>query len=483
MNQPPDFVLFLGRFHPLLVHLPIGMLMLGFVMELLGRRKKTANLRESTGFVWLMGAIAAWLSVFLGLMLAEGGGYNADTLGQHKWMGIGLAVLATLIWFMRRSQKEGKPGLLPKLYLPGIIVSMLLLTGTGHLGGSLTHGSDYLVQYAPQPIRSLAGLPPRAAEEEQIVIEDVNEALVFDQIIFPVVKQRCQSCHNEDKMKGGLRLDTHEKFLEGGEGGVIFVANRPNQSELFHRLTLPEEDEKHMPPEGKRPLTDEQIELIGWWIEQGAPLDKRVAELEVPEAIQTILEESFGPMAGKEQGVFAMQVEVADPEAVRNLSQRAGKVLPIAQEHNFVQVSFAKDSTPFGNADVQNLLPIAQQITWFDLRNTELTDFSFLAQLPNLSRLHLELSQVQDADLVHLAKLEHLEYLNLYGTEISDEGLIHLEGMESLRSLYLWQSKASEEAAKALVEKLPELEINLGWDKTIRQGQEETQEAVIEQAG
>ena len=466
MNGTPDFVIFLGRFHPLVVHLPIGILMLAFVMELLSRREKFKAIGEATAFVLFWGSISAWLAVFLGLMLSQSGGYNEGTLFWHKWLGIFLAIGSTVAWWIKR-RKTDASSLLGKAYLPILSVSMLFLLIGGHNGGALTHGSDYLVQYAPQPIRSLAGLGPRV-DDKPIVITDINKAKVFDELIHPMVKQRCQSCHNEDKMKGDLRVDTREKFLEGGESGPMFVAGNLDESDMFHRITLPEEDDDHMPPEGKRQLTEDQVAIIGWWIEQGAPMDETVAQLAVSDDIREILESQFGPMDEAAQGVFALQVPEANPDAIQSLAVRNGRALPIAQEQNLLQVSFAKDSTPFANGDMDLLIPLAEQVTWLDLRNTSITDFSTLAKLPNLSRLHLEQSAVQDDDLSNLSGLQHLEYLNLYGTEISDAGLAHLEGLSSLKTLYLWQSKVTEEGAEALVQKLPGLEINLGWDKTIK---------------
>lgn len=464
MNTTPDFVLFLGRFHPLVVHMPIGILTLAFVMEILSRKEKFKALGEATSFVLFWGSVSAWAAVVFGLMLSQGGGYNESTLFWHKWLGIGLALGTTIAWWIKRKPKMSS---LQKVYLPLLSLSMLFLLIGGHNGGSLTHGSEYLVQYAPQPIRSLAGLGPKVAEEE-IVITDINKAKVFDELIHPMVKQRCQSCHNEDKMKGGLRVDTREKFLEGGDDGALFVANNVDESLMYHRITLPEEDDDHMPPEGKRQLTEDQIAIIGWWIEQGAPLDQTVAEVGVSEEVREILERQFGPMDEAAQGVFAMQVPEADPGAIQSLAGRNGRALSIAQEQNLLQVSFVKDSTPFANQDMSLLMPIAEQITWLDLRNTNITDFSSLAKLPNLSRLHLEQSAVTDEDLVHLTGLEHLEYLNLYATEITDEGLKHLEQLPNLKTLYLWQSKVSEAGAQALVQKVSGLEINLGWDKTIK---------------
>jgi Leucine-rich repeat (LRR) protein len=109
------------------------------------------------------------------------------------------------------------------------------------------------------------------------------------------------------------------------------------------------------------------------------------------------------------------------------------------------------------------LLPMADQITWLDLRYANPKDFSALARLNNLTELHLEHSPIQDADLEHLSGLTKLEYLNLYGTEISNEGIQHLKGLTALRSLYLWQSKVDSTGVKELMTALPETEINLGW--------------------
>jgi len=69
----------------------------------------------------------------------------------------------------------------------------------GHHGGSLTHGSDYLTQYTPEPLRTLAGMPPRAQEVAIKPITDVNQAMVYEQIVNPILQTRCVQCHNAEK--------------------------------------------------------------------------------------------------------------------------------------------------------------------------------------------------------------------------------------------------------------------------------------------
>lgn len=461
MEKAPDFILFLGRFHPLVVHLPIGFLMIAFIMEIMGRTQKYAQLGLSTGFVLLLGAISASLAALMGWFLSWGGGYNADTLFWHQWLGIGVAVTAWIAWLIKTKPQLIK-GKLTKAYLPVFSISTFMLLVAGHYGGSLTHGGDYLFQYAPQPIRTIAGLPPKT-EKKIKVIENIDEALVFDDIVHPMLEARCNSCHNEGKMKGELRMDTREKFLEGGENGPVIVAGNADQSELYRRVMLPEEEEEHMPPDGKRPLTENQIELIAWWIDAGAPMDKKVAEIEAPERIQGLLAK-LGPGGDKAKGIFAKSVTPADPAAMEKLAARGVMVMPIAQDINFLQVTIQKDSVPFGAADMKLLLPLAEQITWLDMRNTQTDDYSVLASLPNLSKLHLEKTGVKDVDLVHISGLTNLEYLNMYGTEVSNEGIKNLEGLTNLKSLYLWQTKVDKSAAEALKEKLPALSIDMGWE-------------------
>ena len=461
MDQVPDFVIFLGRFHPLLVHLPIGILIIAFMMEFLGRKPTFAHLKSASTFALFWGAISAIAAAFLGWLLSQGGGYNEDTLFWHKWLGIFLALFASFAWAIKKYPKK-LPAWSSKALMPVLGLMMLMMVGTGHNGGSLTHGSTYLVQYAPAPIRALAGVEADPGGE-MAPIEDIQAAFVFEDIIHPMVKRRCQSCHNEDKKKGKLRLDTREMFVKGGKNGPIFEAGNPEESEIFHRITLPETDDDFMPPEGKTPLTKEQTRLIEWWISEGAPFDKTVAEMNVSEEIQPLLDELSAGDPTK-RGIFAMEVPAADPAAMSKLMEKSARAMPIAQGTNFIQVSMLRDSTPFGNEDMKLLLPLAEQITWLDLRNAEIDDYSILSQLPNLTRIHLENTAVSNEDLAHLSQLKHLEYLNLYGTAVNNDGLTHLNSLSQLKSLYLWQTQVDSSGVNMLREAIPELNIDMGWD-------------------
>lgn len=88
-----DWVLFFGRFHPLILHVPIGFLVLAFIVEIMSRFKRFGHYRAPVGFILALGAASAFVASILGLMLAQGGGYNEDILSFHQWTGSSMLFL------------------------------------------------------------------------------------------------------------------------------------------------------------------------------------------------------------------------------------------------------------------------------------------------------------------------------------------------------------------------------------------------------
>ena len=82
----------------------------------------------------------------------------------------------------------------------------------------------------------------------------------------------------------------------------------------------------------------------------------------------------------------------------------------------------------------------------------------------NLTRLHLENTQITDGGLKHLKNLRYLEYVNLYQTQVGDEGIQQLSDLKNLKTLYVWQTQVTAEGAAKLKKLLPGLQIHLGWD-------------------
>lgn len=472
--QPSEWALFFGRFHPLIVHLPIGFLLIAGLLELdrITRRQRVSSHTITLILFW--SAVSATMACVFGYLLSLGGGYDEETLNSHMWEGIGVAVFAWIAWAVKHERIGPRIRLGQLLYFPALGVGTLLLLAAGHEGGSLTHGSDFLTQYTPEPFRSLAGIPPREQTVEDIpVITDVNQAMVYQQIVHPILKTRCVQCHNPEKSKGDLRLDNPEMIKKGSEDGPIVVAGKADQSRLMKVCLLPEEDDDHMPPKGKPQLTENQIALLSWWINQGAPFDKKVADLKVPDDVKPALaslgagsatgggQVASGP--APESPVLTMKLPTADPKAIEELKKAGLLILPLSKEQNQLEVS-AVNARTFSDAQAVALPKLSQQIVWLKLGDTEVSDATLaqVSQLKNLQKLHLEQTNVTDAGLKNLKNLPYLEYLNLYGTAVTDAGLKELAGIKNLKTVYLWQTKVTDAGVAELKKAMPHLEVNMG---------------------
>jgi len=267
-----NFVLsqFVGRFHPLLVHLPIGFLLLLAVLELLAVRPRFKHLATASRVILIVSVPVTLGAALTGWLLASGGDYSSDLLFQHRWAGVAVAVCSVVLLVVHQRHQV-------RLYRWLLLALVGLLGFAGHQGGSLTHGSDYLAKFAPGPLRSLLGGGKSAGTPQG------NGA--FATTVFPILKRSCLSCHSAEKSKAGLRMDTFERLMKGGDNGAIVVAGKSTESELLRRAQLPPDHEDHMPPAGKPQPTSDELAVLAWWVDAGASPDKSVVELNPPEDI------------------------------------------------------------------------------------------------------------------------------------------------------------------------------------------------------
>jgi len=457
--EASDLVMFLGRFHPLLVHLPIGFLLMAFLMECWEYLKGSDHTGQAVPFALFLGAISAIGAALTGYLLSVDGGYGEHIVTTHMWLGIGVAVLS-MFAFVLRSWFFSHQGV--KRIYAGILSGMVIcLMAAGHYGGSLTHGSDYLFEYMPNSLRSAIGMPPKSPKGIQ-KIENLDSARVFEDIIHPILDTRCVSCHNPEKKKGELLLTSYETLMEGGESGPSLTAGSPDSSDLIRRLLLPEADDDHMPPEGKLQLSSDQIDLIHWWVGQGAPTGIMVSELETSDDISEALQKLT-----VEGTPFLERTEVppGDTAMLDSIRQQGIAISSIADGNNFLQVSFSEATEQVDSIHVKLLMPLSEQITWLDMggKQVEDEDLKQLGNFRNMTRLYLDQTDIGDTTLEVISRLEHLEYLNLYGTHVTDKGLSHLIGNKKLRSLYVWQTNVTGEGIQALTDSLPELYVDEGW--------------------
>ena len=465
-GRPSDFTLFLGRFHPLVVHLPIGILLVAVILELLSRKPSLRG-RYDTGITALL-YIGVWSSIFAvvaGLYLAQGGGYAANELLWHKRMGIMVVLFSSLAYLYKAWPSLSVRWLgrwESRVY--GIVLGfmLLMLTLAGHLGGVLTHGSDYLSRYMPDGLRQIAGLPKKA-DIGRLQLENPSETTVYAAFIAPIFESRCVACHNANVQRGGLRLDTPEFIRIGGDSGPSIVAGRAEESELIHRIWLPVSSDEHMPPIESPQLSIAEAELLQWWIDAGASFDELLPDAEWSFATQMIVD---GMGLGEiKTGIFALDTPPPDSLDVVQLASLGLSVTPLAASEPYLQVRCADPPVCTNSDRLQEALKrLSSNITWLDLGRSQIGDglMEVIGDLPHLTRLYLQQTSVTDTGLTYLGNLEYLEYLNLYGTAVSDSGLVHLETLPVLKSLYLWQTSTTDEGVERLQSALPELYINTG---------------------
>ncbi len=280
-----DFLYFLGRFHVLVLHLPIGIIVAVFFLEWFARKDKYRYLEAASPFLWGAMALSALVTVALGYMHFAEGAFTGSSALQHRNFGTAVALIALVVALLRASSyaTNYKP-----IFFPASILLLFLVTLTGHFGGNLTHGSEYLVEYAPQPLRSLAGLAPRRS------VTSLADADAFADVVGPMLEERCATCHNADKQESDLNLTTYEGVMRGGESGKVVVPGNTELSELLRRITLDPDDEEFMPAEGKTALTPRQVEIIRWWIGAGAPNGTTIGTLDVTPETRALLGEELG---------------------------------------------------------------------------------------------------------------------------------------------------------------------------------------------
>lgn len=416
---------FIGRFHPVLVHLPIGTLLIALLLQLFFFNKKYTVTEQVLKIVWVAGALSAIFSCITGYLLFISGEYEEKIASIHLWMGTGVAIIAVYacsLVFLRRYNI---------LFKIVCILLLLLIIGTGHFGGSLTHGEDYLTLGSDN--------------EKSFVIQpipDIQQANVYTAIVEPILNAKCYSCHGDKKQKGKLRMDNKEYLLKGGEDGEIIIAGDADGSEMIKRLLLPVDHKEHMPPKQKSQLAEEHITFLRWWVETGASFDKKINELKQPQEIRPILAMfQSGEQPGNKNIETEVPVEPADPKAIADLKEAGVVILPVAQNSNYLSANFITAHQQ-GDEVFKLLLSVKKQLVSLNLNYSGIGSgmMDIVGQCENIKVLQLAHINITDKDLAALKGLKQLGSLNLTGNKITNEGLLQLKSLPKLKQLYLYRT-------------------------------------------
>jgi mono/diheme cytochrome c family protein len=462
----PELLVFFGRFHPTILHLPVTLLLLALVLEGLRlpalRRFAPEFPATVQGAVLWLAALSGFAAAVTGWLLSHEGGYDAPLLEQHLVTGVATAIGAFLSVLLRSLATARPDQILLGRLAPALVAgTALAMVVAAHFGGSLTHGDGYLTEHAPALVRRLAGLPvarDRTAEART----PIAERTAFEGATLRIFEGRCTTCHNAGKLKGGLRLDTYEGVLAGGRSGAVVVAGNPDASELLKRVRLPVEDKGHMPPKGKTPLTDDEVAVLAWWVEAGAPRDGTLKSRKAPAEVRVAFARTLPE--GERRGVEELQKRQASEYEATLESLRAsvpGSLRVILPGERDLEYTGAVAGAAFGDAELRKLEPVGKDLLWLDLSRTGVTDAGLgeLARMPNLERLDLRGTAVGDEGLKALTSLDKLQTLSLYGTRVTDAGLPALGQLASLQRLYVGGTAVTEKGLEGLRKTRSELRV------------------------
>lgn len=431
----------LGRFHPLVVHLPVGIMVLASLAGLLLNKEKINSHSGIFRMVYLAGLLFSILSVLSGLSLAGQGAYDEVNLSLHKWSGISLmAFCLLLIWLARPSGSK-------TLFRLVNGVTLFILTIIGHLGGSMTHGPDYLFVQKDK----MAGRENKPVNDSTLILEE---------LVFPILQSKCQRCHNDSARNGGLDISTVESFLSSNPGDPVIEAGEADKSELFKRVAMPANHPKFMPPNGQG-LSYEEIRLLEWWIGLGAHANQRIADLPESPETDAFLENQFGLRSLSIDPLAGVQVVPASSAALESLDKLGFAVRPVSAGLHLLDVVPKKSNQAITSEQINALLAVKEQIAWLNLAGTQLNDQALqsIGQMTNLRKLRLEKNQISDKGLVYLEGLVHLEYLNLFGNDLSDACIKSLATLKQLKELFIGETAVTDQGVQSLIQQIPGLEI------------------------
>lgn len=265
-----DWRAFLAPFHTVTLHLPIGFVLMAVILEGYHFLRPSVQLRRAIGVVLIFSALSAVVVVMLGIFRAEGGGYEPETLEEHRWFGIAVGGVTVIAALVHLAIFRKVPGILPLSFYRFLLVAdMVLLSIAGHGGGNLTHGSKYLFENAPDWVQKWAD-----SSNKDEATTGLASSGTYGEQIQPIFEAKCYQCHGPEKQKGDYRMDTVEGLFTAGESELDpIVKGNAVGSYLVETITVPDEHDIAMPPDGKDRLTPEETLAIMRWIWDGAKTD------------------------------------------------------------------------------------------------------------------------------------------------------------------------------------------------------------------
>ncbi len=440
---------FLGGFHPVLLHLPIG------VVTALAFRAFLPRQSGNGSWLWWLAALSSTAALATGYLLGAEGGYDAVLLDRHLWAAVVFSGLCWGgLWAVRTERRQ---------LVTNSILGLTLgaMTVAGHYGGVMVHGDPLAAAPWNLDPDRYATLPPFPAEVK-----------VYNDLVVPILGAKCVSCHGPVKQKGRLRLDDLAAIQRGGHAGPVLVAGSITDSELLKVIQLPVRSDDHMPPVGHPQVSPVELAALSYWIAQGANESIAISRDQPPVAFTALLAPGYRllPDAAAEKARLAAEAATtAQRQSRRAQLQAAVAQLPPDLAPLFYFPDLESADLIF-NAIGHPSLSIAETATCRDLllecHEINLANFDgapdllpALAQSSRLVRLDLRHTPTTAADFAALARAPQLEFLNLYGTAIKELPPLPPASFPQLQKLFVGRTALSAADVASLTHLLPHCDI------------------------
>jgi uncharacterized membrane protein len=434
-----SLVEYLGRFHPALVHIPIGVFLGIILLEVLALRAKFKNLLPATRVLFMLGFVAACVAAITGYLHAESENFDDVLVNRHLILGISVAIVSFIaIIFNGGATKHAR-----QIYYGSLAALGLLTVLAGHTGASITYGPNYLS-------------PANISREVVAPLSNLTkDAHLYVDLVKPVLENKCISCHGPSRQKGKLRLDEPDFIKRGGEDGAVVNVALPDEGELWRRITLESSNDDHMPPSEKPQLSRGEIGLIMYWLQNGADFNAMLGALPKSDSIIAAL-----TATSTTENTVQTHVAMPDEKVLSKLTRSGVAVSFLSRGDGRVALQFINAAGDSISSLMGALSGISAQVVEMKIPRHQLShaDWKKLSEVPNLQRLSLENSNFSDEDVAAIGALTKLEYLNLVGTSVTVSGLAQIS-LPQLKHLYLFRTNVSEAEIVNLKEHFPSAEL------------------------
>ena len=495
-----------GRLHPLVLHFPIVLILLGALVALVRWIFRQGDRPSPTvQFCLWTGLIFAGFAVWTGWVLGDSKVDGGQTLLLHRWISIAvLVVMAVTAVFdvMRRSPRW--PWAMPARLL-SFCLAAILVAITGHLGAEMKWGTGYVLAplakaravETPASTRgddqstgdtstrdtapTTASKPePGSDSSKPAAPKGVSKSPTWTDVE-SLLSSRCGKCHGPEKQKGSLQLVPWAAMFAGDQKFWVVLPGDPDASLLLARVALPTTHDDRMPPEGEgNPLTQAQQTLLHDWIAKGAigPDGAVPPAVEPPTATPTAppgptptaepQPSAAPPPAGSAAranpattlpGLFD---QAAEDAVIEQLRARGARVRPLHLGSPWLELDFARLEPPATNADCDGVGALGGNLWTCSVAGTAMTDAAMatLGVCLELRSLRLDNTAIGDAGIAKLESLQHLEVLNCFATKVSDASIDAIARLGGLKAVYLGSSAVTQQGLAKLREARPALAVH-----------------------